>query len=239
MSVAGLVTGAAALAVLVIVRHAVAPVAAPIAFVSLYLGAITTAFSSKWRRLRQGTGSRWPRFWSGQIGHRLSRVAMFRLGDRAVPADRPTELAIAMNAEAMFASFPKEMRDSLGDVPEVLRGIEAHARVARARLEELDAAIAEAQVGPPRPGSEQRQQVLVADLTAARERAEERLAELVSVLENLRLDLLRLRAGGGSVESITLDIASAREFGEQADRLLAGGREVERALGQTRTGPVG
>lgn len=143
-----------------------------------------------------------------------------------------------MNAEAMFASFPKEMRESLGDVPEVLRGIEAHARVARARIEELDAAIAEAQAGPPRPGSEDRQRALVADLTSAREAAEVRLAELVSALENLRLDLLRLRAGGGSIESITLDIASAREFGEQAERLLAGGREVERALGQTRTGPV-
>jgi hypothetical protein len=75
---------------------------------------------------------------------------------------------------------------------------------------------------------------LVNDLVMARERAQTRLEELVTALENLRLDLLRLRAGGGKVEGITLDLANAREFGQEADRLLAGGREVEQVLATPR-----
>jgi serine/threonine-protein kinase len=231
----GLVTGAAALVVLGLFGKPVGPVAGPIAFTGLYLGGIMTAFSSKWRRLRSGKGSMWSRFWSGAVGQRLSRIAMYRLGDRAVPANRPTELAIALSAEAMFAALPRELRESLGDVPAVLHEIEAHARVERARIDEIDAALTEAQAGPPRLGSEQRQRALVADLTTSRGQSEARLASLVSALENLRLDLLRLRAGGGSVESITIDLAAAQEFGVQAGRIIAGSREVERALNEPHT----
>ncbi|HEY4217958.1 MAG TPA: serine/threonine-protein kinase [Gemmatimonadaceae bacterium] len=231
----GLVVGAGSLVVLAVLGRPVVDVFAPIAFAGLYLGSITTAFSSKWRRLRTGRGSMWSRFWSGAVGQRLAQIATFRLGDRAVPANRPTELAIAMSAEAMFHALPKELRESLGDLPEVLRSIEAHARVERARIDELDAALAEAQSHASPAGSEERQRTLVADLVASREEAGVRLAALVSALENLRLDLLRLRAGGGSVEGITIDLATAREFGAQANRLIAGGREVERALSESRT----
>jgi hypothetical protein len=164
------------------------------------------------------------------MGQQLSRLASFNLGARAVPGDRPTELAIAMSAEALFATFPKELRESLGDVPMVLRGLESHARSVRARINELDAALAEAQRGPGRGAAAERQDSLVADLTAARGRAATRLEEIVTALENLRLDLLRLRAGGGSIVGITLDLAAAREFGAQADRQLASEREVEQAL---------
>ena len=229
VGVAGLVVGAGAAATAFLGPHAVVGVAAPVAIAGLYVGAFATAFSSRWRRLRRGTGSVWSRLWSGKIGQQLARVASINLGDRAVPADRPTELAIALSAEAMFATFPKNLRESLGDVPKVLHGLEAHARSVRNRIQELDAALAEAQRGPGR-GAADRQDSLVADLTAARERAEARLEEIVTALENLRLDLLRLRAGGGSVEGITLDLAAAREFGEEADRQLASGREVEQAL---------
>jgi hypothetical protein len=151
-----------------------------------------------------------------------------------VTADRPTEMAIAMSAEAMFGAFPKDVRDSLGDVPKVLHGLEAHARSMRARIEELDASLADAQRGPSRAVVTERQDALVNDLVMARERAQTRLEELVTALENLRLDLLRLRAGGGKVEGITLDLANAREFGQEADRLLAGGREVEQVLATPR-----
>ena len=230
LGVAGLVVGAGATATAFLGPHAVLGVAAPVAIAGLYVGAFATAFSSRWRRLRRGTGSVWSRLWSGKIGQQLARVASINLGDRAVPADRPTELAIAMSAEAMFATFPRNLRDSLGDVPKVLHGLEAHARSVRNRIQELDAALAETQRGPGRGAAADRQDSLVADLTAARERAEARLEEIVTALENLRLDLLRLRAGGGSVEGITLDLAAAREFGEEADRQLASGREVEQAL---------
>jgi tRNA A-37 threonylcarbamoyl transferase component Bud32 len=226
----GLIVGAGAVATMVVAPSPMMGVVAPVAIFGLYVGTFATVFSSRWRRLRRGTGSVWSRLWSGKTGQQLARIASINLGDRAVPADRPTELAIAMSAEAMFATFPKDLRESLGDVPKVVHGLEAHARSMRARIQELDSALAEAQRGPARGAAADRQDSLVADLTAARERAEARLEEIVTALENLRLDLLRLRAGGGSVEGITLDLAAAREFGEEADRQLASGREVEQAL---------
>jgi eukaryotic-like serine/threonine-protein kinase len=229
----GLVVAGSALAAMIVAPPLVR-LAAPIAIIALYAGTFATALSTRWRRLRRGSGSMWSSFWSGKIGEQLARTASFKLGDRAVPADRPTELAIAMSAEAMFATFPKEVRESLGDVPRVLHGLEFHARAMRARIEELDASLAEVQRGPSRVVATERQEALVADLVVTRERAQARLEELVTALENLRLDLLRLRAGGGSIEGITLDLATAREFGQDADRLLAGGREVEQALAAPR-----
>ena len=226
----GLVVGAAGLIGTIVLPHQAMHFVAPVAFIGLYFGLLATAFSSRWRRLRRGTGSLWSKLWSGPIGKQLTHIASIKLDDRAVLADRPTEMAIAMSAEAMFATFPKELRESLGDVPKVLHGLEAHARAIRSRIDDLDASLAEAQRGPARAVSTERQDALVADLTAARERAQTRLEELVTALENLRLDLLRLRAGAGSVEGITLDLAAAREFGQEADRLLESGREVDQAL---------
>ena len=227
----GVVVGGAALIGTIVVPHSMLPFVAPVAVIGLYFGLLGTAFSRRWRRLRRGNGSLWSKIWSGPVGKQIARVASINLGDRAVLADRPTEMAIAMSAEAMFATFPKALRDSLGDVPKVLHGLEAHARAIRSRIEDLDASLAEAQRGgSARAVSTDRQDALVADLTEARGRAQTRLEELVTALENLRLDLLRLRAGGGSVEGITLDLAAAREFGKEADRLLESGREVEQAL---------
>ena len=200
------------------------------AFFSGYIGVLGTVLARNWARLRKGRGSLWTKFWQGKPGHLIGRVASFRLGQRSIAADRPTELAIAMSAEAVYATFPKEVRESLGDVPEALRGLEAQARAARARIAELDAALLEARNQPGRGTAGERQTVLVRDLTAARDRADARLAEVVTALENLRLDLLRLRAGAGSAEGITRDLLAAKSLGEEADRLLAAAREVKETL---------
>ena len=227
-SIAGLGAGGAALVVALAGVHVIG--LPPLAAVLLYVGAIATVIHRKWSRLREAKGSLWGRFWQGTPGRLLTRLASVNLGERAVPADRPTELAIAMSAEALYETFPREIRQQLGDLPAALRALESHARGARARIAELDAALLEAQRAPVRGGSGDRQEELVRDLRAAREDADARLADVVTALENLRLDLLRLRAGAGSPEGITRDIAAAREMGAEADRLLAGANEVSALL---------
>jgi hypothetical protein len=207
----------------------------PLAVLSGYAGVIGTAISSRWSRLRDGKGPRWSKSWTGWPGRLLGKVSSFKLGQRAVPANRPTELAIAMSAEAVYASFPKEVRESLGDVPAALRALENHARSARARIAELDAALLEAQRQPGSggthtAGSSERQDALVRDLTDARQRADAKLSDVVTSLENLRLDLLRLRTGTGTTEGITREVEAAKSLGVEADRLLAAAREVSDAL---------
>src|SRR5262245_4252494 len=197
---------------------------------STYFGVVGSVIGRKWKRLREGTGSMWSTFWRAAPGRLLGRIASVKLGQRAIPADRATELAIAMSAESLYESFPKELRQSLGDVPDVLRGLEARARAIRVRIAELDAALGEAQRQPARANTEDQQNALVSDLRIARADAETRLSEVVTALETLRLDMLRLHAGAGSPEGITRDLAAARSLGEQAERLIAGAREVEQTL---------
>ena len=221
--------GAAAISVWASTRVLFFPVV-PIAVLALDVGIVGTALTLRWRRLREGTGSRLARFWDGRVGQKLAAIAGYKLGLRAIPANRPTELAISMSAEALFAHFPKEIRESLGDVPAAMRTLESHAKVARAHIDELDATIEQAMHSPAPDASTERRESLVADLRARRAAAEARLAEVVSAMENVRLNLLRLQAGVGSVESVTQDLSAAQAIGEGAARLLAGVREVEESI---------
>jgi hypothetical protein len=223
------VSGASAIA---LVAGGSPDVFAPAAALAMYVGVLGTVFGSKWRRLRRGASPIWASFWDGRIGRALGKLASFRLGARAVPADRPTELAIAMSASSLFDGLPKEVRATLGDVPGVVQALEAHARAVRARIEQLDAALGAAQLGRARAtsGASAAQDALLTELREARAESEARLAEAVTALETLRLDLLRLSTGTGSTAGITRALEAARVLSEEADRLVAGRREVEKVL---------
>jgi hypothetical protein len=78
------------------------------------------------------------------------------------------------------------------------------------------------------------QESLVADLTAARSRASERLADLLAALEATRLDLLRLRAGQGTPDQITHTMIAARDLGDDIERLLSARAEIEATLRMSR-----
>lgn len=202
---AGLLAGAGATAALLMgIGPGVREAFSVTAFVGSYVGILMTVFTRKWKRLRDGKGSLMTSLWQGRVGQAMGRIAGYQLGARAIPPDRPTELGIAMSAEALYVGRPKEVRQTLGDVPSVLHGLEAQARAM--------------------------QEQLVADLRAARATAEQRLADIVTALDTLRLNLLRLHAGAGSAESITQDLASAKSLGEDVDRLLEGGAEAERVV---------
>ncbi len=72
-----------------------------------------------------------------------------------------------------------------------------------------------------------------ADLQEARKTTERHLAEAVASLETIRLGLLRLTAGTGTVESLTTDLAAAANVGDEIDRLIVGMGDVELLLRPT------
>ena len=76
----------------------------------------------------------------------------------------------------------------------------------------------------------ERRDALDRDLNAARHAAKQRLADAVTALETIRLDLLRLTAGTVSVDSLTADLAEARTVSEEVDQLLDARDEVEALL---------
>lgn len=71
-----------------------------------------------------------------------------------------------------------------------------------------------------------------AEALRARGETGERLTETVAALENLRLAVLRLQAGFGSVEDLTLLLRRAQMIGEHIDRRLEAEGEVRDLLGE-------
>jgi serine/threonine-protein kinase len=114
-------------------------------------------------------------------------IASFGLKRPARPgaSPEPTEVALASAVDDIFAALPAEERHALGGLPTLVQRLRAEARRLRLRVER----------DPSDAG------------------ARERLATVVSGLEAVRLDLLRLRAGGATLDSITPHLEAIEEFG--------------------------
>jgi serine/threonine-protein kinase len=174
------------------------------------------------------------RFWESSLGRWLFRAAGVGLRRPGVPDDRdhrPTELVVGLAVDALYEALPKTTRRALPDLPGVVRHLREHAHRIRARCEELGEALAAAdasELARPRDTESlaRRRSTLVHDLRAAQADAQRRLAETVAALEAIRLDLLRLRVGAGSIDGITADLAAARSLSEAAERLVEAADEV-------------
>jgi hypothetical protein len=123
-----------------------------------------------------------------------------------------------------------------------VKRLEAEAQAMRARVDELNAMLAGIREATPTTGSHSlrgsdagaavgdRQAQLRADLEVKKDQASRRLAVTVAALENIRLDLLRLKAGVGTVDQITADLSAARDLHAEIERAIEARREVEAAL---------
>jgi len=179
----------------------------------------------------------WSWLWQGPLGRLMFRIARVLLPARSLapPAThRPTELALAMAAEQLFDELPREARRQLRDLPDVVRRLESDAQKMRRRLEELNDALDGTRDEGRGKGGDvaipARHDRIVSDLEAEREVVQARLGDAVRALETIRLNLLRLRAGSGSVQNLTTDLGLARTVAQEIGFLLEGRREVEREL---------
>ena len=176
--------------------------------------------------------SRLGRWAFGLAGLGLDRSALASLATH-----RPTELAIGMAVDSLFDALPKGTRLQLAELPSVVRHLEADALKIRERVEQLNDVSTKAGSGmrnaPARSADNalmERRDALDRELDLARDAAKQRLAEAVTALETIRLDLLRLTAGAGSVDGLTADLAGARAVSEEVGRLLDARDEVEAQL---------
>jgi len=189
------------------------------------------------QRRRDVDAEFWGRLWTGRFGRWLFGVARMFTGAKALPASlthRPTELALGMAAEQLYETLPKETRQQLRELPDVVHRLEQDAQRMRARLEELQEALSDVgqrgTPGTPDPSIGARHDRIVADLSAERDLVQQRLKDAVAALETIRLNLLRLHAGTGSVQSLTTDLGLAREVAQSISRQIEGFREAESAL---------
>jgi serine/threonine-protein kinase len=182
----------------------------------------------------------WSWLWQGPVGRLLFRLARPFVSKKTLPpppTHRATELALGMAAERLFEELPKETRLQLKDLPEIVRRLESDAQRMRPRLEELNAALEGAGERGRLSGQiagdiKARRDRVVVDLQAERDLVQRRLKDAVAALETIRLNLLRLHAGTGSVHSLTTDLTLAREAVKEVDLLLEGHKEIEEELGQ-------
>jgi serine/threonine-protein kinase len=200
-------------------------------FVTITVG-VTTGFGKliMLQRRRDVDAEFWGRLWTGRLGRWLFGFARMFTSAKAIPASltqRPTELALGMAAEQLYESLPKETRRQLRDLPDVVHRLEQDAQRMRHRLEELHEALGDQ---PALRGDGSRHDRIVTDLTAERDLVQQRLKDAVAALETIRLNLLRLHAGTGSVQSLTTDLGLARDVARHIGAQLDGNREVERLL---------
>lgn len=224
-------------------------VALPLVVLPVLVGRV---MGSRLIRSWPATRSTWSRMWRGPIGERVFQLAGLGLEKRRpVPASQPTEALVAAAAADLFDALPAEYRDRLSDLPDLVGRLEAAADALRVRDEELETALAAVgtagsavrrsiQGATPPPiaedysGVEAHRAKVVEDLDAARRVMDKRLSETVAALENLRLGLLRLKAGVGTPDELTGDLRAAREIGLVVKSLLEGERQVNALLGEKR-----
>jgi eukaryotic-like serine/threonine-protein kinase len=171
------------------------------------------------------------RLWSGALGRVLSWLAGLGLPRRSpthAPTHRPTELALGTAVIALYEALPGKVRTELPGLLETVQLLEAQAGRLRGRLLELDEmrALAESGGGKARRLLEDHHRQLAGELAGRRSVADQQLAAVVTALETLRLDLIRLRAGAVTAASITADLEAARRIGADIDAVIDARVEV-------------
>ena len=205
-------------------------VGANIGTISFFAGA------SRNKRRRDAVGESWRAILQSKLGDWLFKVGGVGMGQAALGASahRPTEMAIGLAADRLYDELPKTLRRELQALPGIVQRLEEDARQMRHQVEELDGILAEIGDAPTQVGATERA-VLGEELVGTRDEAQHRLTEAVSALETIRLGLLRLHAGDGTVEGLTSDLGTAGEVSREIGRLLEGREEVERLLARRDT----
>jgi eukaryotic-like serine/threonine-protein kinase len=193
---------------------------------------------SRLQRRRDLDTEMWLRIWRGPIGRLAFSRVRLPPGRPALSSGftfRPTELVLGMAAERLFEELPKETREELRELPDVLRRLEHDAGRMRTRLEELNDALQGAEERGRLSGQiagdiKEKRDRVVTDLENERELVQRRLKDAVAALETIRLNLLKLHAGAGSVQSLTTDLTLAREAAQEVELLLQSHKEIDDAL---------
>ncbi len=179
-------------------------------------------------------GAEWAlKFWRGRFGKALTRLAAWRLGKRAAPEQlmhRPTELALGDAAEALFNALPAAQRKDLKELPLQIRNLSERAQAMRRKLEELDDLIARAAPTTLFDGEKAAGDGGAGALAESRALWAGSLQETVTLMESLRLGLLKLHAGSATPATLTEDLVAAHELRERLGRLFEAQSETDQLL---------
>lgn len=184
-------------------------------------------------RRPHATPEEYRRIWMGPVGRAVFGLARLLGGTPvagAATTHRATELALGIAADDLFATLPRETRRQLGDVPRIVASLQRDATTLRGALDRLEEALAA--VGPAADTA------VHAATRTLRDEVLDRHRRVVSSLETMRLNLLRLHAGALKVDGFTTHLDSAQEVAGEVRRLLEARGELERYLHPGRPTPT-
>jgi predicted Ser/Thr protein kinase len=146
--------------------------------------------------------------WNSRFGNWLADRLTPKSGGVPLAAFRPTEMALEVAIDDLFAALPDEYRASLRELPAIARRLTTYASELRESLA----------VGA-QPASDPAWEKVTSANAA-------RLKETVTALERLRLGLLRLHGGMADLRPVTTALEAARVIDRDVGRLVEGQSEV-------------
>jgi serine/threonine-protein kinase len=159
------------------------------------------------------------RLWAGPFGRAVFRLAGWRL-DRELARETPVPSAATSAPLALLSALPGTARRELGGARGRIESIEKNLRALADRQRELEAALAEAgsatSAGGATHGGDSalvaRREAIVQELQAARDQTVTRRERLAGALENVRLQLLRMKSGVGAAADVTGELRAAESL---------------------------
>ena len=165
--------------------------------------------------------------WNGKVGTWLANRLAPKGGGVPLAAFRPTEMALEVAIDDLFAALPDEYRESLRDLPAIARRLTAHATNLREAV-----ALHANPTGESSTPDQAWEKVKSANAT--------QLKETVTALERLRIGLMRLHGGLADLRPVTTALEAARVIDRDVGRLIEGQADlsgVRRVLSLERRSP--
>ncbi len=156
------------------------------------------------------------RLWISGFGRAVFRLAGWRL-DRGEGAGTQTHSAATSAPLALIAALPTASRRALGDASGRIESLESTLQALAERQREIENALADAGASVPTGDQDLRvrRDELVQSLGAARDEAIARRQRLASAIENIRVQLLRLKSGVGVPADVATELLAAEGVAEQ------------------------
>lgn len=146
------------------------------------------------------------RLWTGPVGRKL-----FTLAAKRSAKARPTARLVSaeLGPLTLFEGLPRDVRKELADVTRVVSSLIAAQSALVARELELANSQAEASRGTAGVATDTLERV-VTELAEAKTAATHRREEIAAALERMRLEIIRLRSGIGTVADVRREAERAR-----------------------------
>ena len=178
----------------------------------IWVGVVTAMLITLVRRLlahqvfRPDTPGLWNALWRGRFGRWIFDLASFRISrSRVAAAAHAPEVMLAGAVNSMVSELGPGLEHRLAPILAAVRRVESECGDMRARGRQLDELLRHTATGsdikPTSDLAEHRRSV-VDEINEARAENDASLSRRIAQLESLRLELLRLRAGLGDIDSV-------------------------------------